>query len=62
MITKIGKLADRLLSAVAPKAEAGACACGGNWCTDQRCGGPNDYLFERVYELCDCTIYHNCIC
>lgn len=49
----LGRLADRMLSAVLPKADGGACACNDTWCSYTGC--PSGYR-KSCRANCDCSI------
>lgn len=48
----LGRLADRMLGAVLPKAAAGACACNDSWCTTTGCAS---YAKRTCRANCDCS-------
>jgi hypothetical protein len=57
MMATVARLADRLLLAVVPKVDAGACLCrpGEYACTPYRCGPPQDPdATMRVRFTCEC--------
>jgi hypothetical protein len=65
MLKYCGSVADRLLEMLVPRAVAGACPCGDNYCTRQVCA--NDWegnvKFWHHYTNCHCVIVsRNCDC
>lgn len=48
----LGRLADRMLGAVLPQADAGACPCGDSYCTYSGC--PRGYK-RTCRDNCNCT-------
>jgi hypothetical protein len=63
MIATVGKWADRLLSVVVPKTEAGACPCGDIYCGLCCIGAPGNCVRYRYQVSCDCsTNVRTCNC
>jgi hypothetical protein len=55
-LTTVGKWADRLLSVVAPEADAGACACGDSFCSHDVCDSRSVWVWWHYWTNCNCQV------
>jgi hypothetical protein len=51
MLALCSTVADHLLEIFVPKTTAGACACGGSYCSTIPCPGSSHW---RIYTNCQC--------
>lgn len=63
MVKLVNRIADRMLAGLVSNTVAGACACGGSYCTNQTCHKGHDVYEYRNHVDCWCNlVYQTCDC